>query len=337
MRVRVPFKSNVVLLCLFVILGSLSFSTARPAAITSFPSLARTGAIVSLTDPFITSEFDLSQSAFTILYPQDREQQFRLGIVFFQLMEVTTPNQTVPSQVVDSVNLASANWDFTRLGSASEVKFGPNVRGEFSATVRLQRGGDIYPVNITLVAFSSLRQNDTTVITNDWAAVEPVGGPTQTKLDLSITGWPFRTLGDFLVLRILVDGNQGTINHHGEFAATELFNTVAIVNDVTQRQDASIKWLRRAVIDNGTKTSADVVLNTFSNGGILRVDLYYPSFTAATLTHNLLLETSNTFQAARFVPLQLIIPLAGAATLFMLTLLISYLSRRQQFILRRNR
>jgi hypothetical protein len=252
-------------------------------------------------------------------------------------MEVTSPNATSASQVVDSVDLVAANWHFSLLGNASEVKFGPNLQGELSATIPLTRGGNTFAVNISLVEFASLRQNDTTVVTNDWVAVEPVGGPTQTKLDLSLTGWPFRTPTDSLVLRILVDGSQGTVSHHGEFTATELFNTVAMINDVTQRQDASIKWLRRAVVDNGTKTSADVAINTLSNGGSLRVDLYYPSFTAATLTHNLLLETSNTFHAAGFVPLQLVIPLAGAATLFVLTLSITYLSRRQQFVLRRNR
>ncbi len=325
------------LLFLFACICSLYFFPARLTAVTPIPSFARSGTIISVTDPFIVSEFDLSGSAFTILYPQDKEQQFRLGVSFVQLMEVTPPNQTTPSQVLDSVSLASTSWDFTQLGNASEVRFGPNLQGQLSATIPLQRGGNTYAVNISLILFVSLRQNETTVVTNDWVAVEPVGGPTQTKLDLTITGWPFRTPTDSLLLRILVDGSLGTVSHREGFAATELFNTVAIVNDVTQRQDASIKWLRRAVIDNGTKTSADVTLNTFSNGGSLRVDLYYPYFTAATLTHNLLFETSNIFQAAGFVPLQFTTPLAGAATLFVLTLSITYLSRRQQFVLRRNR
>ena len=272
-----------------------------------------------------------------ISYPQDQEQQFRFRISLLQLMEVTPPNKTSASQVVGSVSLASVNWDFTQLGNASEARFGPNLQVKISATVPIQHGANAYPVNISLVLFASLKQNDTMVVTNDWVAIEPVGGPTQTKLDLSISGWPFQTATDTLVLRILLDGSQGTVSHHGEFTATELFNTIAMVNDVTQKQDASIQWLRRAVIDNGTRTSADVTLNTFSTGENLYVDLYYPSFTVATLTHDFLLETSSSFKAAGFVPLQFLTPIAGAATLFVLTLSITYLSRRQQFVLRRNR
>jgi hypothetical protein len=335
---RLPSRLSAELLCLFVIIGSLTLSPIRVAATTSFPSVVHSGTMLSITNSLITSQFDLSRSAFTISYPQDREQQFRLRISFIQLMEVTSPNQTTPSQILDSVSLASATWYFTQLENASEVQFGPNFQGQIYATIPLQRGGSTYAVNVSLILFSSLRQNETTIVTSDfWVASEPVGGPIQTNLDLRITGWPFRTLADSLVLRMFVDGSQGTVSHRGEFSATELFNTVAIVNDVTQRQDASINWLRRAVIDNGTKISADVTLNTFSNAGGLRVDLYYPSFTAAALTHNLLLETSSAFQAAGFVPLQLATPLAGAATLFILTLTITYVSRRKQFALRRNR
>ncbi len=337
MGMLVPRHSPLVLICLFVMLISQSIYPVQDAAAASFPNIARSGTIITLTNPFISSQFDLSRSTISVSYPQDQQQQFRLKISFLQLMEVTASNLTTAPLAVDSLSLASTSWTFTQLGNASEVRFGSNLQAQLSTTLHLQRSSNTYAVNISLNVFGSLRQNETTIVTNDWVAIEPVGGPTQTKIDLAITGWPFRTPTDSLVLRIMVDGSQGTVNHHEAFTATELFNTVAIVNDVTQRQDASMKWLRRAVIDNGTKTSADVMLNTFPIGESLNMDLYYPSFTVGTLTHNILLETSNGFQPAGYVPFQIITPLTGAATLTLLTLIMAYFSRRQQFVLRRNR
>ncbi len=337
MERRVARNLMVVQLCLFLMFVSTVFYPARLADAASFPSIVRSGTIITITNALISSQFDLGRSTVSISYPQDQQQQFRLLISFLRLMEVTASNLTTPPLAVDSLSLSSVSWSFTQLGNASEARFGSNLQAQLSTTIHLQRGTYDYPVNITLNVFSSAKQNETTIVTNDWVAVEPVGGPTQTKIDLSITGWPFRALTDSLVLRVLVDGSQGTVNHHEGFTATELFNTVAIVNDVTQRQDASMEWLRRAVVNNGTKTSADVLLNTSPIGEGLDVDLYYPSFTVGTLIHSILLETSNSFQPAGYVPFQILTPTIVAATLSLLTLSIAYFSRRQQFVLRRNR
>ncbi len=326
----------LMLLSLLCVLNSESFPTSRLSAGAPFPSLARSGSVISVAGSLIVSQFDLSGSSSTTFYPQDLEQEFHLKITLPQLMEINATNPTASLQVLDSLNLQTLSWGFSRLRNASEIQYGQNLRGQLSAIAHLQRGSHVYAVNISLDLFASVRQNETQIIASDWLAIEPLGGPSQVGMELSISGWPFRTPQDLLALRILIDGSQGTVRHHSAYSSTGLFNTVGIVNDVTQHHDASLNWLHRAIADNGTvKASAEVGLNTFNNGEAL--DIYYPSFANATLTHELILETSNSFQPAAFVPIHVFILLAGATTLLVLTLTIAYLSRRSYFVLHRQR
>ncbi len=326
------------MLSLLCLLNSQPFETSQILAAAPLPSLTRTGSGISVEGLLIVSQFDLSSSSSTTFYPQDQEQEFQLRITLPQLMEITASNQTASSRVLDSLNLQTLSWEFTRLRNASEIQYGQNLRGQLSAYAHLQRGSHVYAVNISLDLFASVKQKDTQIIASDWLANEPLGGPTQIGLELRISGWPFRTPQDLLALRILIDGSQGTVRHHSAYSSSGLFNTVGIVNDVTQHQDASLNWLHKAIADNGTvKASAEVGLNTLNSGGALDADIYYSSFANATLTHELILETSNSFQAAAFVPIRLFILLAGATTLLAVTLSIAYLSRRSYFVLHRQR
>lgn len=337
MRRIVPMPLTIALLCLLSLVVPLVNVSHQILASTPPPNLSLSGSTVSITNSFVSSQFDLDRSSFTISYPQDQAQEFRLEVTILQLMEVL-PNQTTPLHVLDTLDLQTLTWGFSRLRNASQIQFGNNFRAQLSTVGHLQRGASTYPVNLTIVVFASQRQNDTAIIANDWLAIESVGGPTQINLDLNITNWPFRAPQNVLVLRLLLDGSQGTVRHHGVFGSTELFSTVGIVNDITQRQDASIRWLRRAIVDNTTsRMSADVMLNAFPAGETLDADIYYPSFNGGTLSHNLVVETSSFFQSAPFVPLRITELLFGATALFVLTLSITYLSRRSIFVLRRKR
>ncbi len=323
------------MLCAF---SSESFAPLQVSAAASLPSLTSSGSNIYVTGSLIVSQFDLSRSIIATFYPQDQGQEFQLEIALLQVMELSATNQTTSSQVLDSLSLQGLNWKFTSLGNASEIQYGQNLHGQLFADAHFQRGGNVYAVNISLDMFASAKQNETRIVTSDWLAIEPIGGPSQIGLELSISGWPFRSPQDLLALRILIDGSQGTVRHHSAYSSTGLFNTIGIVNDVTQHQDASLNWLHRAIADNGTvKTSNEVGLNTFNNGQGFDADIYYPNFGNAMLIHNFILETSTSFQAASFVPIHAFMILAGASSLLVLTLSIAYLSRRSYFTLRRQR
>lgn len=338
MRMQTDKTGFLTLISLVCLLNLGPLATPHVLTATPLPTLISSSSNISIAGSLIVSQFDLSRSSSTTSYPQDQEQEFQLGITLLQLMEITATNQTASSQVLDTLNLQTLNWKFTHLRNASEIQYGQNLHGQLYANAHFQRGSRVYDVNVSLDLFASARQNETQIISSDWLAIVPVGGPSQIGLEMSISGWAFRTPQDLLALRILIDGSQGTVRHHTAYSSTGLFNTIGVVNDVTQRRDASLNWLHRAIEDNGTvKTSAEVGLNTFSNGDALYADVYYQSFANSTLTHEFILETSNSFQAATFVPIHVFILLAGASTLLVLTLSIAYLSRRSYFVLHRQR
>ncbi len=299
------------------------------------PSFSSSSSTATITTPYMISQMVLNKPDFLVFYPQDQAQQFRFRVSFRQLLEVPPLNQ---SQVaLDTLDLQALPWTFAQLENASSTVYGRYLRMQLTATANIQRGATEVPVDIRFTVFASERQNETSIFANDWVALESIGGPEQVKLDVSIRGWPFRSTQNLLVLRASLNGSQGTVRHHGEFSATELFNSISIINDVTQHQDASISWLQRAIVDDGIiRRSARVMLQTFADGEALGVDLYYPSFANATLRHDPLIATSGTFFSAPFVPIQATnLPIAGAV-LLLLALSIIYLSRRSQYALRRS-
>lgn len=338
MRPMAPMLIVLELALLTATQSPLTTTSHSPAAANLFPSLSGSGSVISITSPSMITQIELDKPNLVIFSPQDQQQEFRLRIALQQLLEVAPANQTEPIQVLDTVDLQTLAWGFSQERNDSDTGYGRYLQLRLSASGNLQRGPNVSRMDMSLTIFASERQNETAIIADDWAALESVGGPTQVKLDISIHGWPFRSSQSMLVLRVSVDGSQGTVRHHGEFSATELFNTVGIVNDVTRRQDAYVQWLRRAVVDNGTsRRSADVTLKTFADGEATGVDLYYPSFTNSTLKHDPIIGTSDTFFSAPFVPIQFGNLLAGGASLLVLVLSIIFLTHRSYLTLHRNR
>ncbi len=338
---EVGLRALVLILSLIVVsfLLTVPYSAAgSQSSSSSPPTLDVSNSFVSISTPVMVFQLDSTKPNVMVFYHQDASQEFRLRISLLQLMEVTPSNLTQSRQILDTLDLQSLVWEYSLVTNSSDADFGHFLVVQLSTAGTLQRASGSYPVNVTLEIFASQGQNETRIITSDWAALEPVGGPTLIKTYVSIRGWSFRTQTDLLDLRLLIDGSAGTVLHHEEFTATELYNTISVVSDVTGHTDANVQWLRRAVIDNGTiRKSADVTLNTFDEAGALGVDLYYASFTNATLEHDPVVGVMASYLQAPYVPIDINIVIFGATSLLALTIVTGYLSRRSYDTLRRNK